>query len=99
MNIMDKNNILLILKNYKNQFADKYEIQSLGLFGSVAREESKEDSDVDICIVLNNPDLITLSRIRQELEEKIKVHVDLIQYRDRMNDYLKERIARDVIYV
>ena len=96
---MDKNNILIILKNYKNQFADKYGIKSLGLFGSVARDDAKVDSDVDVCIILNNPDLITLSRIRQELEEIMKVHVDLIQYRERMNNYLKDRIIREAIYV
>ena len=96
---MDRNNVLIILKNYKNQYADKYGIKSLGLFDSVARDDIKEDSDVDICIILNNPDLITLSRIRQELEEEIKVHVDLIQYRERMNNYLKERISREAIYV
>lgn len=96
---MDKNKILMILKNYKRQYADKYGIKSLGLFGSVARNETNTESDIDVFIVLKNPDLITLSRIRQELEEEIKIHVDLIQYREKMNNYLKERISRDAIYV
>ena len=96
---MNKNNILLILKDYKNQYAEKYGIRSLGLFGSMARDEFGEKSDVDISITLDTPDLITLSRIRQELEELIKVHVDLIHYRDKMNKYLKERIEREAIYV
>jgi predicted nucleotidyltransferase len=96
---LNKNNILLILKEYKNQYAEKYGILSLGLFGSLARDESGDNSDVDISITLDTPDLITLSRIRQELEELIKIHVDLIHYRDKMNKYLKERIERETIYV
>ena len=96
---MNKNNILSILKEYKNRNAGKYGILSLGLFGSVAKGEHRDGSDVDISITLAEPDLITLSRIRLELEELIKIHVDLVHYRDRMNKYLKKRIEREIIHV
>lgn len=43
---MNKNEIIAILKNYKAQFAVQYGITAIGLFGSVARGQNRDDSDV-----------------------------------------------------
>jgi predicted nucleotidyltransferase len=96
---MSKSDILSVLKDYMNQFAGIYGILDIGLFGSVARDEAKVDSDVDIFISMKNPNIITLSRIRVELEERIKTHVDLIHYQDKMNPYLKSRIEKEGVHV
>jgi predicted nucleotidyltransferase len=47
---MSRNEILSLLRTYKKQYADKYGIQSLGVFGSVARDQSGDNSDLDICV-------------------------------------------------
>ncbi|MGW8257734.1 MAG: nucleotidyltransferase family protein, partial [Thermoguttaceae bacterium] len=47
---MGKNEIIAALKKYKQSTGDKYGIRSLGLFGSVVREESGPESDVDIVV-------------------------------------------------
>lgn len=41
--------ILELLRIYKTQFASKYGFKRLGVFGSVARGEQTEQSDVDVC--------------------------------------------------
>ena len=43
-----KDEIIAILQNFKEEFGKRYGIEKLGLFGSVARGEQKEDSDIDI---------------------------------------------------
>lgn len=95
---MGKNDILAILKDYMDQFADKYGILDIGVFGSIARDEARVDSDVDIFISMKKPNLITLSRIRIEMEERIKTHVDLIHYQEKMNPFLKARIDKDGVH-
>ena len=45
------------------------ELKKLGLFGSVARGEQKEDSDIDICIKLQEPDYFTRMEIKEFLEK------------------------------
>jgi predicted nucleotidyltransferase len=92
---MGKNDILAILKDYMNQFAGEYGILDIGVFGSIARDEAWADSDVDVFITVRTPNIITLSRIRLELEERIKTHVDLIHYQDKMNPFLKSRIDKE----
>lgn len=45
---MNRQEILATLREYKRTNADKYGILELGVFGSVARDEAGEDSDVDV---------------------------------------------------
>jgi len=96
---MGRNEIISILRDFKNQSAARYGIKSLGIFGSVARDEAAKDSDVDVVIKMEPPNLITMSRIRVEIEEATHAHVDIVHYRERMNKLLKEKIDSEAVYV
>jgi predicted nucleotidyltransferase len=96
---MGKNEILLILRDYKKQFADQYGITALGVFGSVARGQDHYNSDVDIVIEISKPDLFILAGIKSDLEEKFHKPVGIVTYRQKMNQFLKNRIDRDAVYV
>ena len=62
-----KDEIIAILRKFKEEFGEKYGIEKLGIFGSVARGEQKEDSDIDICVQLQNPDYFTRMEIKESL--------------------------------
>ena len=51
---MNKNLILDILKSKKNNLISEFGIIDLALFGSYAKGENKENSDIDILIDMNN---------------------------------------------
>lgn len=91
--------ILELLRIYKTQSGGKYGFKRLGVFGSVARGEQTEQSDVDVCYEGEPPSLLTLDHIQSELEKLLGAPVDLIRIRDRMNDRLKQRILKESIYV
>lgn len=91
--------ILELLRMYKVQTAPKYGLKRLGIFGSVARGEQTEQSDVDICYEGEVPSLLTLERIKSELEYLLGSPVDLIRIREQMNNRLKQRILKEGIYV
>lgn len=91
--------ILQLLKRYKPTAQKKYGMTKIGIFGSVARGEQKEGSDVDVCYEGEAPSFITLDRIQSELEELLGSKVDLVRVRDNMNSLLRQRIYRDGIYV
>ncbi len=88
-----------ILETFMNKNCDKYEIQKLGLFGSVARNEATSLSDVDICIKTKNADLFAMVHIKEELEKLFSTSIDIVRIRDKMNPFLKNRIEKDAIYV
>jgi predicted nucleotidyltransferase len=71
----------------------------LGVFGSVARGEQTEDSDVDICYEGRVPSLMTLDLIQSDLERRLGCRVDMVRIRKGMNAMLHKRIRKEGIYV
>ena len=96
---MQRDYILDLLAQYKKNNYAKYGIQSIGIFGSVARDEVNEVSDVDICIETQTPDMFMLVHIKEELQNIFHKSVDIVRLRERMNPYLKKRIEKEAIYV
>jgi uncharacterized protein len=95
---MQRETILQILSTHLPELSAQYGCTRLGVFGSVARDQATETSDVDI-IVEMPPDLFQLIGLKQELEELLDRPVDIVRYREQMNCLLKERIDREAIYV
>jgi uncharacterized protein len=96
---MNKENILSVLGDYKNQFAQKYGIVEIGVFGSIARDDAREDSDLDICIKTVTPDPFALVHIKEDLEKRVRRRVDIVRIRGKMNPFLRDRIKKEGIYV
>lgn len=90
---------LQLVRQYMTTHASHYGITRMGIFGSVARGEQVEGSDVDICFEAPAPDLFTLARIKYELEALLGSPVDLVRLRDRMDDYLRRDIEKEALYV
>lgn len=88
-----------LLKPYKDKVADRYGILKLGIFGSVARGEQTDESDLDVYVEMKEPDAFTMLNIKYELEELLHCKIDIIRFRDNMNALLKRNIERDGIYV
>ena len=95
---MGKSEILDVLRKYKAKNSEKYGITRLGVFGSVARDETHPGSDIDIVIGMKKPDLFYMVHIKEDLEKECHQKVDIIHYRDTMNPFLKKRIDRDAVY-
>ncbi|MBE9485945.1 MAG: nucleotidyltransferase domain-containing protein [Desulfuromonadales bacterium] len=95
---MGKNEIVEILRDYKKEFAEQYGILNIGVFGSVARDEAGEESDVDVVVRISKPDLFMLVGIKHELEERLHRSVDIVAYRENMNQFLKKRIDGEAVY-
>ena len=97
--MLTREDILKILRDNKERFAEKYSVTRLGLFGSFARNEATEESDVDICVEVAEPTYDNMFYLWEEMTEKTSRPVDLVRVRRGMNAFLKKRIKRDAIYV
>ena len=95
---MEKEELIDILRKYKNERADYYGIMPIGIFGSTARSDAREESDVDIVLRIREPDLFMLVGIKEELEERLHRSVDIVTYRDNMNLFFKKRIDEEAVY-
>ena len=90
---------LSLLREYMRKNSAKYGISRMGIFGSVARGEQHEGSDVDICVEIERPSIFTLVHIKEELEKLLKCPVDLVRLRNNMDELLRGCINKDGIYV
>lgn len=97
--LMKRETIIQYLTDHKPEFEKEFGVTKIGLFGSYARKKNHKDSDIDIVVELEKPDLLTLVGIKQKIEEDLGSKVDIVRHRERMNRTLKERIERDAVYV
>ncbi len=96
---MSRKEIIRYLRKFKEENKNKYHIERLGVFGSIARDEANDNSDIDIVVALTRQDLFEIIGIKQSLEESFKTSVDVVSYREKMNAFLKKRIDKEAIYV
>jgi predicted nucleotidyltransferase len=96
---MTRTEILQTLSRFQQDRADEFGIVRLGVFGSTARDQFSDESDVDVVVELAHPDMFALIGIKQELEAVLHRSVDVVRYRENMNAFLKRHIQQEAIYV
>jgi predicted nucleotidyltransferase len=96
---MERSEIIDTLRDFMDMNKDRYEIIRIGVFGSAARDSMNEQSDIDVVVELGKQDLFNIIGIKQDLEEQFSKPVDVISYREKMNQFLKKRIDKEAIYV
>ena len=87
------------LETFKETFSQKFGITKLGIFGSVARNENTEDSDIDLVVEVKTPTPSIMYELQEALSELFNCKVDLVRFRDSLRPLFKSNIQKDVIYV
>lgn len=95
---MQREEVLAILSEHKQEISAKYSVTRLGVFGSVARNEATSGSDVDIVVEMP-PDLFQMVHLKEDLERLLAAQVDLIRYQKHLSALLRKRIEREAVYV
>ncbi len=67
------------IRNVITPIAKSYGIKRIYLFGSYAKGEATEESDIDLLIEKGKPmSLLKLSGMRQQVQEALNLSVDLV---------------------
>lgn len=83
----------------KQKLSSKYGVNKIGIFGSVARNEQKPDSDIDILVELShNISLLQFSGLWVDLEDELHAKVDVADIAD-LRPELSSRIKNEVRYI
>ncbi|HEX5414640.1 MAG TPA: nucleotidyltransferase family protein [Chloroflexota bacterium] len=86
----------IISRDLVADICERNDIAYLGLFGSFARGEATETSDVDLLVRFARPKgLLDLVRVENELAERLGRKVDLVTI-NAVSPYLRERIFSEV---
>jgi predicted nucleotidyltransferase len=96
---LDKTNILNYLKEHYSEYKDKYSVDTFYLFGSYARDEQNEDSDIDLLVDFKKtPDLLTFIELEELLSNSLQKHVDLVPRR-KLKMAIKEQVLKEAIAI
>ncbi len=87
-----------ILLQLKPELVEKYHISSIGLFGSVVRDDFSEGSDIDIIVDFSKPIGIEFIELADYLESKLDKNIDLVSKKGIKQNYLRA-IEPEIIYV
>lgn len=94
-----RQDILSSLKKLKGEAEREYSVKSLGIFGSVAREEQTEKSDIDLLVEFSKPvGFVTFMRLEQFLSDRLGKPVDLVTS-DALKPLIRQDVLAEVIYV
>jgi len=94
----NKDEILKILKNIKNDINQRYRVKTIGLFGSYVNNRQKNTSDIDFLVEFEeDADLFHLIGLSRYLEEIFNTRVDVIS-KPSLKEDLKQHILQEVVY-
>ncbi|WP_297487770.1 nucleotidyltransferase family protein [Thermococcus sp.] len=89
-----------ILRKHKEELRERFGVSSIAIFGSYARGEETELSDVDILVEFERPIGWEIVDLRDYLEELLGLPVDVITKNAAMSRKgLWEHIREDLVYV
>ena len=82
----------------KPELVEKFHVSSIGLFGSVVRDDYSATSDIDIIVDFSQPIGIEFIDLADYIETKLDKAIDLVSKKGIKPNYLKA-IESDIIYV
>jgi hypothetical protein len=95
---MRRDEVLAIVKAHQAKLQE-LGVKSLDVFGSVARDEARPDSDVDFLVEFSRPVVFfDFFRIQHYLEDILGRDIDL-GTQDALREHLREPVLKDAIRV
>ena len=98
--MQNESSVLSFLKENKDIFKKEFHVSKIGLFGSYARGEATEESDIDLLIEFDGEvDIFeTKFMIREFIKKQLGKEVDICREK-YLKSYAKDKILSEVIYV
>ncbi len=87
------------LEELREYIRDTYKAEIIGVFGSYARGEQREGSDVDVLVRFHkNATLFEFVGLSIFLEEKFGICVDVVPY-DAVREEIRDKVLKEAVYL
>jgi predicted nucleotidyltransferase len=91
--------VMARLRSLKGELATRYDVREIGIFGSVARGDDDQKSDLDLFVEFGpDADLITFIGLWQYLEDIFGTRIDLVSKGGLRGD-MRDSVIRDLVFV
>jgi predicted nucleotidyltransferase len=100
--MQEQANLTQLMETLRQQLpllAERYQVESLGVFGSYVRHEQRSDSDLDVLVTFHDPpSLLKFIELENYLSDVLGVKIDLVM-KDGLKPRIGERILEEVVMV
>ncbi len=99
--MIQKQDILNYLKSNQEYYRNQFGVQFIGIFGSFARGEANEDSDIDILYKVEKDKKLSIFKylkLNRQLEDFFNKKIDLVRD-EKLKPQIKRYIQKDLSYV
>ncbi len=94
-----QNTTIEIIKELKPELEKRFGIKKLALFGSYARGDNTQDSDIDIAIIeMDQKNGFIIAKANRYISEVFDKKVD-IGLLESIRPFIRKRIEKELIYV
>lgn len=94
---LGREQVLAVLREHQGEWRRRYQLQRIGLFGSMARNQATASSDLDVWVELDPLTPFATVHLKQELEVLLQRPIDLVRLREHMNPALRAAILAEGI--
>lgn len=97
--MMERNETIKAISENLEEIREKYHVDSIALFGSIARDDANPDSDVDVLVSFRTvPSLFGFLDLKEYLENKLARPVDLVTEK-ALKKQLRDQILTEAVIV
>ncbi|WP_424356358.1 nucleotidyltransferase family protein [Methanobacterium sp. MBAC-LM] len=90
-------NVFKALNSHMDEIKAKYNVKRIGFFGSYARHEEKEESDVDVLVEFEKPTFDNFMELSFYLEDLFGKKVDLLTP-NSLSPFMKTSVEKEVVW-
>ena len=90
--------ILQTLRQHKPELQRKYPVSTIGVFGSYARGDATDKSDIDIAVEISETMGLDFIAMADEIEDLFGMKTDVVPMRSIKPEYL-QYVKKDIVYV
>ena len=94
----NRNEIISLLKKHKPAWQKRFQLKSMALFGSYARGDNQQASDVDILVEVDPKIGLEFVDLAETIESTLNLRVDLVS-KGALSQRNWKEIESDLIYV
>ncbi len=87
-----------IINQHKRELKERFMVKNIAIFGSYAREEQSQESDIDILVEFEKPVGLLFVHLADYLEEILEARVDLVTP-DAIKPNRRIYVMEDLVYV
>jgi len=95
---LSKSHIIEQLKTDKDFLKQNFGVIKIGLFGSYAKNQQTQNSDIDLLVEFQEPRFDWIANLQVYMEQRFEKKIEIVRKRELSDSKFFDRVEKEVIY-